>query len=64
MKAEIVDDLVAQNQSSWKFLSPSFKKWIQEHQGEVFRVVDSDDTSIKLKGTNFWISKNFVKIIE
>lgn len=64
MKGKIISELEAEKQPDWKYRNESFKKWLQEHQGESFKVLSSDEEAVRLKGVSFWVSREYVEIIE
>ena len=48
------------NSSGFKFQNDSFRKWCEEHQGEVFTVLKVyHDGTLRLNGYNFVISSNY-----
>lgn len=64
MKGKIISELEAEKLQNWKFRNESFKKWLQEHQGMTFKVLQQDDDAVLLKKVPFWVSREYVEIIE
>ena len=64
MKGKIISEVEAEKLQNWRYRNEAFKKWLQEHQGDSFKVLSLDEEAVRLRGVSFWVPLEYVEIIK